>query len=313
MPSYYNFDEVVNAGLTKYSGHKVNYIDTVGNQVYRNNSDRIFNFLSKVFLNNNLKPAMKRKLFISNIKKFEQYQYLIINRPDIIDREVLKFAMDKSETKILLLWDSLEKIPTSPELISLFDVVYSFDSNDCKNYGFEKIENFHFFDDLDINEIKPSYDVVFLGTADGRIENLKKTLGYFKINNIKAKAYIYVPPNKNLKRNVDIEVFTKITPFKDSFKFALNGKVILDLGHKNQTGLSFRVFEAMAFGKKLITDNKHVKAYDFYNENNIFVIDDIDKIQIPDSFWTTPYKTLPANIIDKYHIKNWVKRILNGK
>jgi len=47
----------------------------------------------------------------------------------------------------------------------------------------------------------------------------------------------------------------------------------LDLVQGNQTGLSFRVFEAMALQKKLITDNKAIRNYPFYNPNNILILD----------------------------------------
>jgi hypothetical protein len=312
MPSYYNFDEVVKDGLVKYSGYSINGIDTAGKQAYRHIFDRILNFSSKVFLNKNLKPEMKRKHFSFLIDKFPEYDYLIVNRPDIISKEILTKAMDKSQKKILLLWDSLEKIPIAQEIISMFDSTYSFDIEDCNNYGFHKIENFHFYETpKDKPEIK--HDVVFLGTLDDRIDALKNILDYLRKEEKKARAYLYIPSSRSLKKHADIEVLSKIVPFKKSDQYAISSKVILDLGHKNQRGLSFRVFEAMVLQKKLITTNKQIKEYDFYDENNIFIIEDVNNMHIPHSFWNSPYNELPTHVIEKYHIKNWVNKILNGK
>lgn len=310
MPSYYNFDEVVLNGLKMYSGCEINSIDTVGNGVYKNFGDRIVNFLSKVFLGKNLKPEMKKKSFINAIDKFEEYEYLIVNRPDIISATVLEKALSKSKKTILLLWDSLEKIPIAENIIALFDKIYSFDPEDCDKYNFSKIENFH-FGDACVANLPSQFDVVFLGTLDSRIDDLNSIFNNLKMENKTSKAYIYVPPKLKLKHHHKIEILTKITPFKNSFKFSLSGKVILDLAHKNQRGLSFRVFEAMALRKKLITTNRHVVNYDFYNQDNILIVKDAENFKAPDSFWETDYQELPLEIVQKYYIKNWVRRILN--
>lgn len=313
MPSYYNFDEVVLDGLVKYSGYHVNSIDTVDKKVYKNPLYRIINFLSKAFLNKNLKPEMKRKFFFQAINKFNTYEYLIVNRPDILSKEVLEKAMSVSKKSVLLLWDSLEKIPIHAETISKFTTVYSFDKHDCEKFGFSKIENFHFFEKK-TNEDEIEYDVVYLGTLDDRIDSLKKILHYLSGEGKKISAKLYIPRRRNFKNNnVHIEVLKKIVPFKESSKLALSSKVILDIGHVNQVGLSFRFFEAMSFRKKLITTNKNVIQYDFYNENNIFVIEDVNNIAIPNSFWETDYHELPVPLVESYHIKNWVKKIVDER
>ena len=85
---------------------------------------------------------------------------------------------------------------------------------------------------------------------------------------------------------------------------------MLDVSRAGQQGLSFRVFESMGLKKKLITTNTDVVTYDFYNPENIFVITDINDIQIPESFFSTPYVDIPKNISDKYLIDNWVDELI---
>ncbi len=62
---------------------------------------------------------------------------------------------------------------------------------------------------------------------------------------------------------------------------------------------------------KLITTNTEVKKYDFYNSNNIWVINR-ENPEIPKSFLETPYESLPNEIYSKYSIGEWVKKILNS-
>ena len=59
---------------------------------------------------------------------------------------------------------------------------------------------------------------------------------------------------------------------------------------------------------KLITTNKDIKNYDFYNPNNIFVWDENTK-EIPDSFFELQYQELPKEIFEKYSLKTWIKTV----
>ena len=75
--------------------------------------------------------------------------------------------------------------------------------------------------------------------------------------------------------------------------------------------MSFRPFEAIGLKKKLITNNIEIKNYDFYDPQNIFVIEDIENISISKDFFESEYKELPKEIVEKYFIKNWIETICN--
>jgi len=311
MPSYYHFDEVIADHLLKHSGHQVKAIDTSTKIAYRHLLDRIVNLFSKVFLNRNLKPAMQQKRILEEINRLERIDYLIINRVDLIDDIVFEFVIKKATHKVLLLWDSLEKVEAPIDRFYAFDRIFSFDTEDCKRHHFIKIENFHFWE-MQQPE-KPLYDAVYLGTLDAREEDLKKLITYLRGNEKTVKAFLHIPSGKTIKRSEQISPLEKIIPFKESISFAKKATVIIDLAHKNQTGLSFRVFEAMSLHKKLITTNKHIANYDFYNPNNILVITDINQINIPQSFWTAPYQEINQEIVDRYAAETWVKKILSNE
>lgn len=70
-----------------------------------------------------------------------------------------------------------------------------------------------------------------------------------------------------------ITFINKIIDHEELPKYYKNTKIILDLMREGQFGLSFRVFEAMAL-EKIITDNEKIKNYDFYNPNNILVLNE---------------------------------------
>ncbi len=50
--------------------------------------------------------------------------------------------------------------------------------------------------------------------------------------------------------------------------------------------------------------------YDFYNPQNILVIDE-DNIEIPEDFVTSTYIDIDDAILNKYSLDNWVKNVFN--
>ncbi|MFC6269220.1 lipopolysaccharide core biosynthesis protein rfaS [Frigoriflavimonas asaccharolytica] len=310
-PNYYGFNTVVNDGLEKYSNYEVTHIITNGTYIYKNFGERALNFLSKILLGKNLKHKWIENQTLDILNQSGNFDLLIANRPDVLTEKELEKAISISEKTCFLLWDSLDKIKQQKNVIQYFDVCCSFDSDDCKEYNFKKINNFYF---AEYEEQKAlNFDVCYLGTYDQRIDELIKIFAYLKNNNIKVKSKIFTYPSIKIKEKIpaDIEVIHRIIPFPTSFKYYLDTKIIMDIAHENQKGLSFRPFEAIGLRKKLITTNKNIKNYDFYLSENIFVIEDIDNIEIPNDFFTTEYKDLPKDIEEKYFIKNWVEKICN--
>src|SRR3546814_2292419 len=59
--------------------------------------------------------------------------------------------------------------------------------------------------------------------------------------------------------------------YTDNLLMSYHSKVLIDVHHGEHQGLSFRVFEALSFGKKLITTNQQIRRYDFYHPNNISI------------------------------------------
>ncbi|MGE8425144.1 MAG: hypothetical protein ACN6PI_20070, partial [Sphingobacterium siyangense] len=101
-----------------------------------------------------------------------------------------------------------------------------------------------------------------------------------------------------------------IVPFNKAYEYYLDSKIILDLAHPNQRGLSFRPFEAIGLEKKLIT-TANIDQADLYHEDNVYIIKDINTIDIPKSFIENDYRIISSNIKEKYFIKNWIQTIIS--
>ena len=75
-------------------------------------------------------------------------------------------------------------------------------------------------------------------------------------------------------------------------------------------GLSFRIADAIGNRKKIITNYSFIKEYDFYNEQNIFVIEN-ENYELDDKFLNLEYKDIDIKIYEEYSDEKWIKKIFN--
>ena len=84
--------------------------------------------------------------------------------------------------------------------------------------------------------------------------------------------------------------------------------VVIDINHPSQNGLTNRTLETMASSVKLITTNENVKYYNFYNPNNILIIDRFD-INIPDDFFESNFIQIDPETYNLYSIEQFILNI----
>jgi hypothetical protein len=73
-----------------------------------------------------------------------------------------------------------------------------------------------------------------------------------------------------------------------------------------------RTIETLGAKRKLITTNKQISRYDFYNENNIMILND-DNFDEVTGFLKRKYQDIPEHIYKEYSLSSWVTNIIKGK
>ena len=291
----------------------------MGAFTHTNYTERIINTLSKIFLGKNLKYQRRQNFVLESLKSRGYQDQILILNPDTLDISTLIEIKKHTGRLITYLYDSLDRFPVQEKLY-LFDKIFSFDSFDIKKYGFEKLTNYIYLPNISEQKQNPKIDLFYITSYDRKRVVFIKLLAK-KLINLDLKFQIMVIGKKGWKHQF-LNVFTKI-PKNLSVIFSIkkidhtklpqyyrNSKALLDLTRENQYGLSFRVFEAMALEKKIVTNNPYIKEYDFYNPNNILILNEncnaLDKV-----FFKTPYEKIPEEIYYKYTIDNWVDRVFN--
>ncbi len=255
------------------------------------------------------------KKIIENHKE-EKIDYILICRGEAFKPEILSmFRKVFPEAKIVFfIWDVLASHDVSDN-IPACDKAFSFDPEDCANNKGLTFRPTFFVDDyknVKTSEIKN--DVVFIGTLhSNRYKTIKCLEEWFKGQGKVFYEYLYIPSRliyamEWVKKfpyiNINKVHFTPIS-LGETVDILGTTKAILDLNFTNQKSLSTRAFEAMIARKKYITTNPEIKKYDFYNPNNIAVIDKKNPV-IESAFWDTPFEPVDENIMYRYSVAGLV-------
>ncbi|WP_264537015.1 hypothetical protein [Flavobacterium sp. N1736] len=304
---FFNFDQNIVLEL-KRRNIQVDHID-ISQFRYKYSSvfDRITNFFNKLIFKKSIKKIEMEKDVLNHLKQ-KQYDTILVIRPDCFTKQTHLEIKKHTNKYISYLYDSCTRFPIDYLLDGdgVFDEIYSFDLDDCQKFGFNFITNYIYFDKKEIKE--QNQNVFIIISVDERLSFLNNLANHLSGKNIPFK-FMLIGKRKPKNINENIIYSKKHIFFEDLQTDLENSKIFLDLIRHGHNGLSFRIFEALAMQKKIITTNASIKGYDFYNPNNILVLNEDEEININPDFFTTPYEPLSDEMYHKYTIQNWVKTV----
>lgn len=305
-----------NWGLNKHialnlekQGHIVHHIDfNTFKYKYPTVLHKAYNVILKTFFKTNLKHLHYGKEILKQLEQNKEVQDVILTiKSDFIDpKSVLKF---KKYTKksIGFFNDNIYRCPKIKRVLHCFDEVYSFEKEDCNNYNLKFAPNWIYNSRNQIETNQLEYEVFNISSIDKRLPILKRIAANLASQNSKFKFIIYDKKHKDNDENITyIRNHMPLTEVNDYIK---RSKVLLDINRIGQLGLTFRVFESIGLGKKLITTNADIKNYDFYNPNNILIIDEKNPV-IPTSFFENEYEKIPESIFNNYTLEGWTQNVI---
>jgi hypothetical protein len=270
---------------------------------YKNIFSRIGNFFSKLFLNIGLKDKNRTNYIKNIISKKGFFDQILVVGPDNFQEEALVYLRRNTHEMNCFLWDGFDNYNKPKSTLLLFDQVFSYDRKDAAKYNFTFLTNYIY--DNEIKNIEPTQTVFNISTYDKRFRFLEKIANYLEVKNI---SFLFIT-RKNKKGNHKlIKIVDQYMSLHEVKKIIASSLILIDIQKDNQSGLSFRVFEALGYQKKLITSNADIVNYDFYNTNNIFVISE-ENYEIPLRFFETKYLEIAPEILERYKLKNWILQV----
>ncbi len=255
------------------------------------------------------------------------FDYVLVIKPEEFSEKVLMKLKNCSKNLVGYIWDGLRPHLKNNLIVSrkYLDRLYSFDSNDisknpdlnmlfCTNFGVLQ-------KDLMPYESR-KWDVFYIGHIGGRLHYQRrdlKIIDFFKkINAIFNIKILYedqfsglINFNEEKLSYINQHVSTLETQHQTQY-----AKIVIDICKPHHIGLSFRFFECLFAESKIITNNKDIKNYDFYNPQNIMVVDyegEALSQETFEGFINQPYVPVDKIYLKKYEVNNWINYLLGNK
>jgi len=321
-PAFFNYEKVIVDELAR-RGAIVTYANADPSISY---STLISIFKRFKFPIEKLIGRFEKKTFKFISKSGDKFDYFILICGMAITSHLVGLInhklMNLDGMTVLYYWDSRKLLKDDVRKLGLFDRVYSFDKEDCKLHkpDMNFLPLFYVEDYIrGKNSIRQhiQYDIASVGSF--------KFDRYFMLKRMKDKNpglrmnifqycnlanFIF---HKTLRRKYRSIAYKDISFRKKSADEILNiydaSYAVLDIPRVGQNGLTMRTFECIAMGKKLITTNKNIVEYDFYDPRNIAILN--DDLSLPSSRWfAQEYAPIDPVILSRYSISNWVGELV---
>lgn len=317
-PSFFGYEKEIFNKLIQLDYE----VDIFDERCFTKNSDKAFNKIMPYLYKN------KSNLYYNQIfekQKNKHYDYVFFIKGDTISVDLLKKFKENFNKAIfcLYLWDSIKNISNIEYKFKYFDRIFSFDSNDVSQNAKMKFRPLFYTDEYKEpfnKNVGYKYDLSFIGTIHSdRFKVIKQIISNTKNENFSIYTYKYIQSKfmfyfyyiikKEFRssRVIDFQ-FDKIKS-KEITKIVSESKIILDIEHPKQIGLTMRTIEMLAMEKKIITTNSSIINYDFYKPNNVMIIDRTNPV-IPKEFFSSEFEEIESSIYNKYSLESWVKDIL---
>ncbi len=300
------------AEVLENKGHIVNHID-FHSFIYKYPHFwmKIYNLFLKTFWRKNVKNIYYGKEIVKHLQQIREKQDVILTiKGDFIDINYLKKIKNHTQKSIGFFNDNTIRCPKIVKAIPCFDEVFSFEKEDCKKYNLKFITNWIYAENKSETTTNFKYEIFNISSKDKRLSILSKIAKSLIAKNINYKFLVL--DKNNPSKDGEIEFLTNKIPLDEVSALIAQSKTLLDINRNGQSGLTFRVLESLGLNKKLITTNKDIVNYDFYNPKNILVIDEENPIISP-TFFSNEYQKIPQNIYYKYSMEGWINRVFFDK
>lgn len=264
---------------------------------------------------------------ILSIVKKKNYDYVLFVKCDMPTERILKIYRKcfKKAKFCLHMWDSIKNIPGIEKKFKYFDFISSFDRMDCKECPELHFRPLYFGDEYRREENATEeydYDLCFIGTIHSdRWKILKQIKKQSEMKEIRIFYYPYLQSKfvyyfyRLIKpefwgTSIDEFRFEKLSSELVSDKVA-KSRTVIDIQHPGQTGLTIRTIEMIGMNKRLITTNQDIKNYDFYDQENICIID--RRNPVINMNFELDYKPLDKELYYKYSLEAWIYEVLGNE
>jgi hypothetical protein len=212
-------------------------------------------------------------------------------------------------------WDSMARYPRLLEQQRHYDHVFTFDHADATRFPAFHLRPLFYRSEVAERpaQVDASYDLSFIGWMHhARHKQVLAIDAWAQRQQLETFLYLYTGKlswARLAARGQHRFVYTKTLDYSSYLSVLHSSRVVVDLPHPNQTGMTMRAIEAIGAGKKLITTARDITKYSFYRAHNILVVDP-ETLEIDPEFLRGPPQELRSEEREPYALRSWVREVL---
>ena len=87
-------------------------------------------------------------------------------------------------------------------------------------------------------------------------------------------------PYEKREQHKGLIYIDKFMSYDENLEYLKKSKCLLEIMQEGGTGYTLRTCEAVAYNKRIISNNAYLKNAEFYDENNMAIFDNVEDINI---------------------------------
>lgn len=183
--------------------------------------------------------------------------------------------------------------------------IWTYDKHDSEAYNIKLNKCGGYCTSLIGEKREKIYDVVYVGRDKGRASYIMKLKKKFESMGLVVK-FLIIPTTRISRKK---SYYSRPIPYKEVIKLITESRAILNVLLPDQQGATLRDYESIYNEVKLITTNTKIKNLDFYDKENIFILNE-DNLNDLKSFLYSPYKKLSEELLKQYSINTAVAEMI---
>ena len=218
------------------------------------------------------------------------------------------------------LWDGVDNVKSVTDIVGCFNSAASFDAVDAARFGWRHRPLFSRFDaPAQPPAAGTDFDWCFIGTLHSDRHRVVHRLRQAGGPRSRSFAFGFCPSRAMLWARYLADwtmwrapagtLATRSIPAADVQAIVARSRVVLDVEHPRQRGLTMRTIETLMAGHKLATTNPHILYSDLYHPTRVHVISR-HRPAIPDSFLAEPFEPLSPELRQRYSCTGWALELL---
>lgn len=239
-----------------------NYIEGIRNPLARFLIKFNFNLKVNRFISTPLRLITYPWLFPVKFNNSKPLCFLFFNLHfAIYNTSYIEFLKKKYPTaKFVLYMQDIVKSLSFYDIESYkdrFDIILSYDKGDSDRYGLVYFPTPYSKIDLKTLPAKEPIDIYFCGKAKQRIDEIMTVYRLCKQNNLKCKFFITGVPKDKQVQSDDI-IYDEPITYLENLSYVSSCKCIVEIMQQGADGFTPRLWEAMFYGKHLLTNNEQL-------------------------------------------------------